>query len=138
MGYNASGKQVTRFIRAECFPEEVSALIMPNRILMKIAISGKGGVGKRLLAAILPKIFAESGYSVLAIDANPDANLAATPGFPHPKKIVPIFEMKDPSSLPGCEIPGFIPYDSAIVDADFANIPIVDASEQIINAVRNI
>ena len=62
---------------------------------MKIAISGKGGVGKTLLAAILSKIFAESGYSVLAIDANPDANLAATPGFPHPKKRVPISEMKD-------------------------------------------
>jgi CO dehydrogenase maturation factor len=247
---------------------------------MKIAISGKGGVGKTLLAAILSKIFAESGYSVLAIDADPDANLAATLGFPHPDKIVPISEMKDLiaertgaqpgksggyfklnpkvddlpgkywvehdgirlmlmgrtkrggsgcycpenallkalvnhlllardevvimdmvagiehlgratasavdklivvvepgrrsietantinklaqdiglrniavvgnkvrgeqdrefliSSLPGYEFLGFIPYDPAIVDADFANVPVVDASEQIINAVRNI
>ena len=62
---------------------------------MKIAISGKGGVGKTLLAALLSKIFAESGYSVLAIDADPDTNLAATLGFPHPEKIVPISEMKD-------------------------------------------
>lgn len=62
---------------------------------MKIAISGKGGVGKTLLAAILSKIFSESGYSVLAIDADPDASLAATLGFPHPEKIVPISEMKD-------------------------------------------
>ena len=62
---------------------------------MKIAISGKGGVGKTLLAAILSKIFAESSYSVLAIDADPDANLAATLGFPHPENIVPISEMKD-------------------------------------------
>ena len=54
---------------------------------MKIAISGKGGVGKTLLTALLAKIFAESGYSVLAIDADPDANLAATLGFPHPEKI---------------------------------------------------
>jgi CO dehydrogenase maturation factor len=68
---------------------------MLNRISMKIAISGKGGVGKTLLAAILSKIFAESGYSVLAIDADPDANLAATLGFPDPEKIVPISEMKD-------------------------------------------
>ena len=62
---------------------------------MKIAISGKGGVGKTLLAAILSKIFAESGFSVVAIDADPDANLAATLGFPHPEKIVPISEMSD-------------------------------------------
>jgi CO dehydrogenase maturation factor len=62
---------------------------------MKIAISGKGGVGKTLLAALLSKIFAESGYSVIAIDADPDANLAATLGFPHPEKITPISEMSD-------------------------------------------
>ena len=60
---------------------------------MKIAISGKGGVGKTLLAALISKIFAESGYSVLAIDADPDANLAATLGFPHPERITPISEM---------------------------------------------
>ena len=61
---------------------------------MKIAISGKGGVGKTLLASLLSKTFAESGYSVLAIDADPDANLAATLGFPHAEKITPISEMK--------------------------------------------
>ena len=247
---------------------------------MKIAISGKGGVGKTLLTAILSKIFTESGYSVLAIDADPDANLAATLGFPHPEKIVPISEMKDLiaertgaqpgksevyfklnpevddipekywvehdgirlmlmgrtkqggsgcycpenvllkalinhlllardeaiimdmvagiehlgratasavdklivvvepgrrsletantinklaqdiglrniavvgnkvrgepdrefliSSLPGYEFLGFIPYDPAVVDADLANVPVVDASKQIVNAVRNI
>ncbi|GAF90747.1 unnamed protein product, partial [marine sediment metagenome] len=32
---------------------------------MKIAISGKGGVGKTMLASLLSFIFAESGYSVL-------------------------------------------------------------------------
>ncbi len=62
---------------------------------MKIAISGKGGVGKTLLASLLAQIFASSGYSVLAIDADPDANLAAALGFPHPEQIVPISEMKD-------------------------------------------
>ncbi len=60
---------------------------------MKIAISGKGGVGKTLLASILTKTFAESGYSVIAIDADPDANLAATLGFLHPENITPISEM---------------------------------------------
>jgi CO dehydrogenase maturation factor len=62
---------------------------------MKIAISGKGGVGKTLLAAFLAKIFASNGYSVIAIDADPDANLAATLGFPSPEKITPISELKD-------------------------------------------
>ena len=62
---------------------------------MKIAISGKGGVGKTMLAALLSKTFANSGYSVIAIDADPDANLAATLGFPEPEKIPPISEMKE-------------------------------------------
>ncbi|MFC1992031.1 AAA family ATPase [Chloroflexota bacterium] len=62
---------------------------------MKIAISGKGGVGKTLLASLLSKLFSESGYSVIAIDADPDANLAAALAFPDPEKIVPISEMSD-------------------------------------------
>jgi CO dehydrogenase maturation factor len=62
---------------------------------MKIAISGKGGVGKTLLTAFLSHIFAKSGFSVIAIDADPDANLAATLGFPHPESIVPISELDD-------------------------------------------
>ena len=62
---------------------------------MKVAISGKGGVGKTLLAALLSKTFVDSGYSVLAIDADPDSNLAATLGFPHPEEITPISELSD-------------------------------------------
>jgi CO dehydrogenase maturation factor len=62
---------------------------------MKIAISGKGGVGKTLLAASLAKTFADSGYSVLAIDADSNSNLGATLGVPQADKIVPISEMKD-------------------------------------------
>jgi CO dehydrogenase maturation factor len=62
---------------------------------MKIAISGKGGVGKTLLTAFLSEIFAEAGYSVIAIDADPDANLAATLGFSDPDKITPISELED-------------------------------------------
>jgi CO dehydrogenase maturation factor len=60
---------------------------------MKIAISGKGGVGKTLLASLLSKIFAEAGYSVLAIDADPNSNLAATLGFPNLDDITPLSEM---------------------------------------------
>jgi CO dehydrogenase maturation factor len=62
---------------------------------MKIAISGKGGVGKTLLASLLSRLFAEAGYAVLAIDADPNSNLAITLGFPHPEKITPISEMRD-------------------------------------------
>lgn len=47
------------------------------------------------MAAMLSKIFAESGYSVIAIDADPDANLAATLGFPNPEQVTPISEMSD-------------------------------------------
>jgi len=60
---------------------------------MKIAISGKGGVGKTLLSALLSETFAEAGYSVIAIDADPDANLAATLGFPNPEELTPISEL---------------------------------------------
>ena len=62
---------------------------------MKIAISGKGGVGKTLLSALLSRTFAESGHSVIAIDADPDSNLAAALGFSHPEAIIPISEMSD-------------------------------------------
>jgi CO dehydrogenase maturation factor len=48
-----------------------------------------------MLAALLSRIFADSGYSVLAIDADPDANLADTLNFPGAEKITPISEMKE-------------------------------------------
>ncbi len=63
---------------------------------MKIAITGKGGVGKTTFSAILSRIYAEEGYNVLAVDADPDPNLALALGFPEEiiKEIVPISEMK--------------------------------------------
>ncbi len=62
---------------------------------MKIAISGKGGVGKTMLASLLSVAFAESGYSVLAIDADPNINLAAAFGLANSDKIMPISRMDD-------------------------------------------
>ena len=62
---------------------------------MKIAVSGKGGVGKTSITALLCRSFQHAGYQVLAVDADPDANLAATLGFPNPDKIVPVSEMKE-------------------------------------------
>lgn len=48
----------------------------------KIAISGKGGVGKTTLAGMLARQYAAEGVPVLAIDADPDANLASALGIP--------------------------------------------------------
>jgi len=48
---------------------------------MKIAISGKGGTGKTTLAGILVHLFKKDGYKVLAVDADPDANLASAIGI---------------------------------------------------------
>ncbi|MDY6831245.1 MAG: AAA family ATPase [Thermodesulfobacteriota bacterium] len=62
---------------------------------MKIAVSGKGGVGKTTLAALLIRAFNDQGKKVLAIDADPDANLAAAVGIPGADAIVPIAEMKE-------------------------------------------
>jgi CO dehydrogenase maturation factor len=61
---------------------------------MKLAISGKGGVGKTTLAALLIRAFNEQGKRVLAIDADPDANLAAALGIPDPQSIPSIANMK--------------------------------------------
>jgi CO dehydrogenase maturation factor len=62
---------------------------------MKIAVSGKGGVGKTMLVSLLSSTLARSGYSVLAIDADPNATLAAGLGFPDPGRMTPISEMAD-------------------------------------------
>ena len=62
---------------------------------MKLAISGKGGVGKTTFSALLIRTLNDMGKKVLAIDADPDANLAAALGIPNADKIVPIANMKE-------------------------------------------
>lgn len=49
---------------------------------MKVAISGKGGVGKTFVAAALISFLAKKGFKVLAIDADPSPNLALMLGIP--------------------------------------------------------
>lgn len=59
---------------------------------MKIAVTGKGGVGKTTISAVLARLYSRQGSSVLAIDADPDANLASAIGFSEEEasKIQPI------------------------------------------------
>jgi CO dehydrogenase maturation factor len=61
---------------------------------VKIAVSGKGGVGKTLVSGTLASYFAQKGFKVMAIDADPSPNLALTLGIPveEANKILPISE----------------------------------------------
>jgi CO dehydrogenase maturation factor len=62
---------------------------------MKLAISGKGGVGKTTLAALLAQVYADAGHQVLAADADPSPCLAGALGFPQELRaqLHPIAEM---------------------------------------------
>ncbi len=64
---------------------------------MKIAISGKGGVGKTTVSATLAKLFADSHKKVFAVDADPDACLAAAVGIPEEqiKGLKPLVDLKE-------------------------------------------
>jgi CO dehydrogenase maturation factor len=63
---------------------------------MKLAIAGKGGSGKSTIAAALVLLQARAGRRVLALDADPDANLASALGVPaeEQRRIVPISEQR--------------------------------------------
>ena len=64
---------------------------------MKIAISGKGGVGKTTLTALLAQVYADKGFEVLAVDADPSPCLAGAIGVPDElqEKLNPISEMDE-------------------------------------------
>ena len=62
---------------------------------LKIAVSGKGGVGKTTFAALLARHHARAGKRVIAVDADPVANLAAALGIPEDPPITPIVELRE-------------------------------------------
>ncbi len=62
---------------------------------MKLAVSGKGGVGKTTFSALMIRALNAAGKHVLAIDADPDANLAAAVGIDGADDITPIAQMED-------------------------------------------
>ena len=65
--------------------------------MLKLAITGKGGVGKTTLSSLLARLYSAEGGTVLAIDANPDANLGTALGISanELKRVTPIAEMKE-------------------------------------------
>jgi len=64
---------------------------------LKIAVSGKGGVGKTTVAAVLASLYAREGKKVVAVDADPASSLPAALGVPEQQRkgIVPLSQMLD-------------------------------------------
>lgn len=62
---------------------------------MKLAVTGKGGVGKTTVSSLLAHALKAAGHDVVAIDCDPDSNLAACMGYSKPDEIRPLVELKD-------------------------------------------
>jgi CO dehydrogenase maturation factor len=79
---------------------------------MKLAITGKGGVGKTTFTALFARLLKDKGNKVLLIDADPDMNLATVIGVPPEARKKPISELKEliaerTGVIPGAPAPLF-------------------------------
>jgi CO dehydrogenase maturation factor len=99
----ASGKAVRLSARGniELFLPDKGVQTADNKVViisimqgLKIAIGGKGGVGKTTVCAIWAQLFAKSGFDVLVIDADPNTTLASAFGVASEKCPEPLTRMK--------------------------------------------
>jgi CO dehydrogenase maturation factor len=95
---------------------------------LKIAVAGKGGVGKTTVAAALARVFAGNGFRVLAIDADPDANLRSALPMDNPdEQIVPLAANRDLLKQVVAP-PGALPAGVFLLNPSVEGIPIPSSS----------
>ncbi|WP_440951450.1 nucleotide-binding protein [Methanococcoides sp. FTZ1] len=82
--------------------------------MVKIAVTGKGGVGKTTLSGTLARLLARDGYEVLAIDADSDMNLASSLGIAEPP--LPLTEYKEMIDERAGEVGGMFKYNPKVED----------------------
>ncbi len=65
--------------------------------MAKVAVAGKGGVGKTTFSSLLAYVLAAAGETVYAIDADPNPTLGQALGFPEEllAQVAPVVEMRD-------------------------------------------
>jgi len=99
----ASEKAVRLFTHSyiELFLPDIGVQTADNKVViisimqgLKIAIGGKGGVGKTTVCAIWAQLFAKSGFDVLVIDADPNTTLASAFGVAPEQCPEPLTRMK--------------------------------------------